>query len=562
MKKNTLILALLMTFLTGFSQSPRLVLLEEFTSSTCGPCAGVNPQFHTWQTQNPDKFTSIYYHVSWPSPGNDPMYLANTVDNSGRVSYYGVGYVPYSVLDGNYYTGNANGWSMTTVNTRQAVDSPFEIHVKHLVSQTQDSVTSTMVVKATQPVSGTLVVHNVIIEKHIHFNTPPGTNGEKDFYNVMKKMMPSKEGTAMPNNMTTGDYMILEGTWPFGTVYDVNEIAAVGFVQNKNTKEVHQAANSSTDPLVFPYDNDVQVMEISSLPTTTCTGKITPSVKIRNNGNNPVTAFDVKYQVNGGEIMSYTWNGNLGSLEKAIVSLPEYEFIPNGNNNVKVFSSQPNNIADEYPKNDTLTAILKTGPVSVSTVILTLRTDNSPQDITWDVKNSLGQVIQTGGPYPQPLVTLRDTIELPVADCYIFTLYDAGGNGICCSNGNGGYELKDIQGTPVRTLGGSFGYSESTEWRLNPPVGTTEIRGGNMLSIYPNPFTSKTTVSYTLTKAENVTIGLFNNLGEKVKSCDPGTQGSGTHETVIDGEGLQAGIYILQVKLGSTVITRKVSVSK
>jgi hypothetical protein len=561
MRKFTLCLTLLLAGLAVMSQTQRLVLLEEFTSSTCGPCAGVNPQFHTWQVQNPDKFTSIYYHVSWPAPGNDPMYLANTVDNSGRVSYYGVNYVPFSVLDGNYYSGSASGWNMNTVNARYAMPSPFEVHVQHTVSPTQDSVKSVMVVKATQAVTGTLVAHNVIIEKHIHFNTPPGTNGEKDFYNVMKKMLPSKEGTAMPISMASGDYIITEGTWPFGTVYDVNEIASVGFVQNKSTKEVHQAANSSTDPLVLPYDNDVQVMEISNLPTTTCTGKIAPTVKIRNNGNDVVTGMEIKYQVNGGDVMTYAWNGNLSGLEKTIVTLPEYVFVPNGNNSVKVFSSQPNSMADEYPKNDTLVSILKTGPTSVSTVILTLRTDNSPQEITWDVKNPAGQVIKTGGPYTEPLVTLRDTIELPSSDCYIFTIYDAGGNGICCSNGNGGYELKDIQGTPVRTLGGSFGFAESTEWRLGPATGTPELSGGS-LNVYPNPFNSRTTVTCRLASPATVSLSLFNNLGQQVYAKDLGMMAAGMHETTIDGSSLRAGIYFLQVKMGSETITRKISLNR
>ena len=47
--------------------------------------------------------------IQWPAPGNDPMYLANKAENNSRVSYYGVTYVPFSVLDGNYYSGSANG---------------------------------------------------------------------------------------------------------------------------------------------------------------------------------------------------------------------------------------------------------------------------------------------------------------------------------------------------------------------------------------------------------------------------------------------------------------------
>jgi hypothetical protein len=103
MKKLLLVISLFLIVYSGFSQSQRLVMLEEFTSATCGPCVSKNTLFHTWQTQNPDKFTSIYYHVNWPAAG-DPMNLANPTEVATRVSYYMSAsnmYVPYSVLDGN-----------------------------------------------------------------------------------------------------------------------------------------------------------------------------------------------------------------------------------------------------------------------------------------------------------------------------------------------------------------------------------------------------------------------------------------------------------------------------
>jgi hypothetical protein len=107
MKNLLLSIALSCILYSGYSQSQRLVMLEEFTSATCGPCVSKNSLFWSWQTANPDKFTSIYYHVNWPAAG-DPMNLANPAEAAARVSYYmqpSNMYVPYSVLDGNYYNG-------------------------------------------------------------------------------------------------------------------------------------------------------------------------------------------------------------------------------------------------------------------------------------------------------------------------------------------------------------------------------------------------------------------------------------------------------------------------
>ena len=116
MKRLLVIVILMIALMAGYSQSQRLVLLEEFTSATCGPCVSANNNFHTWQTQNPDKFTSIYYHVNWPSPG-DPMNLANPSENGARVSFYGVSYVPQSNLDGNFYNGSATGWNKNSLSS-------------------------------------------------------------------------------------------------------------------------------------------------------------------------------------------------------------------------------------------------------------------------------------------------------------------------------------------------------------------------------------------------------------------------------------------------------------
>ena len=90
MKKITLFIGLIFLAVFSFGQSTRLVLHEEFTQTNCGPCAHANPTFHTWLTQNPDVFTEIFYHVWWPSPNNDPMYLQNTVDNGARAGLYNV----------------------------------------------------------------------------------------------------------------------------------------------------------------------------------------------------------------------------------------------------------------------------------------------------------------------------------------------------------------------------------------------------------------------------------------------------------------------------------------
>ena len=64
-----------------FAGVQRKVLLEQWTSSTCGPCASNNPTVDASISARFDSLVAIKYHVGWPSPGNDPMYPAqpNTI---------------------------------------------------------------------------------------------------------------------------------------------------------------------------------------------------------------------------------------------------------------------------------------------------------------------------------------------------------------------------------------------------------------------------------------------------------------------------------------------------
>jgi hypothetical protein len=561
MKKIIPIISLFLIACSGFSQSQRLVMLEEFTSATCVPCVSKNTLFHTWQTQNPDKFTSIYYHVNWPSPG-DPMNLANPTEVATRVSYYMSAsnmYVPYSVLDGNYYNGNSGGWNMTNITNRYAVPSPFEIQLQHQVSAGQDTVFSTMLIKCTQDINASMTAHNVIIEKWIHFNSAPcaSSNGERDFYNVMKKMIPGSGGTNLPSSMIAGDYVLLEGVWKAGLVYDYTQIASIGFVQDKGTKEIYQTANSSSGPLVLPYSTDLQIIDVPNLLPKTCKNELSPAVRIRNNGNSTITSIIINYKINDGPISSYTWNGTLSSMQKTVVTLPEYAYNMQDQNTLTLFTHSPNNSADQYPKNDTLQVNFTKAAIATNQVKVALRTDNAPQETTWEIRNSLNVVVASGGPFAEPNKLYQQTVTLNQADCYSFIITDTGGNGICCANGNGGYEVSS-NGTIKQ--GGSFGYNESCEFWIDAPVAVNELINNNPLLVYPNPFDGSAKVTFNLTNSRNVVMKLYSAFGQLVSTNSLGTMNAGNHETIIEGQYLTPGVYILQLNTGSEIYSRKVTV--
>lgn len=236
----TLLLAVLVGVVSA--QVPRTMLVEHFTQASCGPCAAQNPGLHTLLTANPN-VAYIKYQVNWP--GYDPMNAHNPSQVNSRVNYYTVNSVPNTVFEGNVYKGSPSGLTQTMINNRASVSSPFSLTVSARISDAQDSIYVTAIVRKEADTANTGVFTRIaVLEKQIHFNVAPGSNGEKDFYHVMKRMLPNAVGTALPTGMIVGDYDTIEVAWKIVNVYEIDQLMVVAFVQNTNNKNVYQAATS------------------------------------------------------------------------------------------------------------------------------------------------------------------------------------------------------------------------------------------------------------------------------------------------------------------------------
>jgi hypothetical protein len=97
-------------------------------------------------------------------------------------------------------------------------------------------------------------------------------------------------------------------------------------------------------------------------------------------------------------------------------------------------------------------------PSPDATITVEILTDNYGSETTWDVVDENGVVVGSGGPLSSATFYSWD-IPVLSCGCYVFTIYDSYGDGICCSYGYGYYNVY-YNGVLVGT-GGEFGYSES-----------------------------------------------------------------------------------------------------
>ncbi len=363
MKKLYFIAALALTVSAGsvVAQSQRFILAEEFTQASCGPCASQNPAFNAVLDANPTKIIGLKYQVWWP--GFDPMYLHNTAQVATRVAYYGVTGVPNVRVDGTAYAGAPSGVTQNFVDTRYtSVTSPYTISSTHSFDATYSQMTINADINCTQATSGTLVAHIAVIEREINFAAAPGSNGETDFYGVMKRMVPDDQGTAV-TAVTAGASQNITFTIDIPWyVYNLNQLSSIVWIQNVATKAVHQADYSAPIGGLPPVD--MAITTVTGIPALICSGTFNPSVTIKNNNSTTLTSCNVNYQVDNGTIVSTPWTGSLAQNATAVVVLNNVS-AGNGSHTLRIFTDNLNAGIDIAPLNNNS---FKTFSYSISSV--------------------------------------------------------------------------------------------------------------------------------------------------------------------------------------------------
>ena len=79
---------------------------------------------------------------------------------------------------------------------------------------------------------------------------------------------------------------------------------------------------------------------------------------------------------------------------------------------------------------------------------------------------------------------------------------------------------------------------------------------------YPNPFNPATTITFDLLESGEVSLVVFNLMGQKVADLAHGTQTAGRHTVSFDGTSLPSGVYVYQLHAGSFVAENKMLLLK
>ncbi|MCD4737468.1 MAG: T9SS type A sorting domain-containing protein, partial [Bacteroidales bacterium] len=228
---------------------------EEFTSSTCSPCAGFNAQFDSWNQQNADDLTLIKYQMDWPGSG-DPYY---TAEGGVRRNYYGVSWVPWLNMDGAMVASDIGA-------IQQAFDAALQrpglvdVVCSHTLNGTvMDFEFSALPFAAFNDFRVHIIVFEVMTTQNV------GSNGETEFHHVMMKMVPDADGTTVNLSdrvpHTINETIDLNGT----NVEEWDDLGVIVIVQDFTSKVIYQSDYSVEDG-VFATEARLNSLSLDGTP--------------------------------------------------------------------------------------------------------------------------------------------------------------------------------------------------------------------------------------------------------------------------------------------------------
>ena len=245
----------------------RNVLVEHFTNAT-QPTSVLGDTWinNRYQDQitlirpgGKSDFNDIQYHISNPNP--DPLNLDNPSDPAARSLYYGVSQPPATIMDGilnSKLTGTYTDLDLAgvEVDRRALVDPLFDLTLTELPTATTNLISVKLSITALQNSSTPLIAQVSLIE-----------NQTGTFKKVLRKQLLGADGETITLTFNKGDILSKQNDNILINVPITNsgQLTLVGYVQNKNTKEIYQ---SIVIPASSKQGSLTVGLEEQSIPTT------------------------------------------------------------------------------------------------------------------------------------------------------------------------------------------------------------------------------------------------------------------------------------------------------
>lgn len=227
----------------------KLVLLEDFANVSCAPCVISNQIIEalTRVTYGSSKLVAIKYPTNFPS-ATDLFYLASKANCDARMAYYNILFAPTTIIDGKKQLISSDSTKLKdSINVRLQLAPKFKMTVSKNITGSVYNTTVTIETLDTAGINfSNLVLQTVVTEIEIEFSSPPGNNGERKFYDVMREMLPDFSGEVISSVNQSGIFTFNRSFDLIGpkAAWDKTKLHTVAFIQDRTSKEVFQAVST------------------------------------------------------------------------------------------------------------------------------------------------------------------------------------------------------------------------------------------------------------------------------------------------------------------------------
>ncbi|SIP97486.1 Por secretion system C-terminal sorting domain-containing protein [Chryseobacterium sp. RU37D] len=298
-------------------------------------------------------------------------------------------------------------------------------------------------------------------------------------------------------------------------IFTINQKDRIMAVMNNSPRRM-ELKTSVAEQAIPLFANDAELKGEKSCSQASCgsPSNITANFILYNRGTSPLTSVAISYTVNGSAAQVYNWTGNLAQDKYVVISIPTGA--SQGTINAQITSA--NSGADQRAGNNTASVVIGNSiPVTNTNFTFQLQCDEYGNQVTWNLKNSAGTILYSGGPYTNTYPNIPNPVNqnwtLPQNDCYTFTINDSNNNGIY--NRGGSYRILDASGMVVVT-GNNYTSSQQRTFKVIPAqiLATNEVKK-ETISLYPNPASDVLNITKVSNKAS---FEIYNAVGQLVKA--------------------------------------------